>query len=218
MAAMPILRPGIAAIVLALAFGAGLAVRQADYGYVQYVEGDFAHAESLLRERAKNGDPWAAFITGGMVAARRASMEDHCEVRRFWRQAGDEGIAVARSAYVVFTTEIQPDADTCGWARDSLDLLLGEQPQYAAEMRGFIEREPICGGSRPEAALEWFMAAELTGAANAGDSVDALLEASGRSRDDVRSRAEALLPAAPRTPDWQAIVAAEPPVRNCPGD
>lgn len=214
MAAMPILRPGIAVALLLLCFGLGLVVRHVDRGYVELVERDPARAEVLLTERAEDGDGRAAFIAGGLVAARRSSLGDFCAARALWRKAGEEGVPEARSAYVGITFEINRNTETCAWAADALSELLGETPRFAAETRGTLERSPICG-RQPAAALTWFRAAELAGSVHAGDAVDALLAETGLTRGDVDADARALLAAGPVTPDWQAILAAEPP-SACP--
>lgn len=214
MAAMPILRPGIAVALLLLCFGLGLVVRHVDRGYVELVERDFARAEILLTERAEDGDGRAAFVAGGLVGARRSSPGDFCAARALWRKAGDEGVPEARSAYVGITFEINRNTETCAWAADALSELLGETPRYAAETRGTLERSPICGRD-PRTALLWFRAAELSGSVHAGDAVDVLLADTGLSRDNIEPEARSLLPAHPAEPNWQAILDSEP-ASACP--
>lgn len=215
LAAMPILRPGIAALLLLLCFGLGLIVRHADRGYVEYVEGDLVRAEVILTERGMDGDAWAAFVAGGLAAARRAGLEDFCAARSLWRRAGDGGVAEARSAYVGITAEINRDAATCRWAGQSLDGLLGRHPEHAAEMQGFLARSPICGRDA-RAAFIWFRAAEIAGSAHAGDAVDALADETGLTRHGTEAEAMALLPSVASDPDWPSMLTAEPPGK-CPG-
>lgn len=215
MAAMPILRPGIAALLLLLCFGAGLVVRHVDRGYVEYVEGDRVRAETILTERGMAGDAWAAFVAGGLVAARRSSAGDFCTARFLWRRAGDGGVAEARSAYVGITAEINRDAATCRWANRSLERLLGQHPEHAAEIRGFLARSPICGPDAHTAYI-WFRAAEIAGSAHAGDAVDALAGETGLTRPGTEAAAMKLLPSVATDPDWPSILAAEPP-GSCPG-
>lgn len=214
MAAMPILRPGIAAALLLLCLGLGLVVRHVDRGYVELVERDLARAEILLKERAEDGDGRAAFVAGGIVAARRSSPDDFCAARSLWRKAGNAGVPEARSAYVGITFEINRNTETCAWAADSLTRLLGEAPRFAAEQRGFVERSPVCSRD-PRTALLWFRAAELSGSAHAGDAVDVLLAETGLSRDNIEPEARSLLPAHPAEPNWQAILDSEP-ASACP--